>query len=90
VSLSTLLNVINSVALQEGQILFITTNYIRRLNKALIRPSRVDKKVELRLTNNKITVSLFYLVFKPVKGDVALLKDAEIRENRKVYKAAVS
>jgi hypothetical protein len=36
VSLSTLLNVINSVASQEGRILFITTNYIKRLNKALI------------------------------------------------------
>ena len=76
VSLSTLLNIINSVALLEGRILFITTNYIKRLNKALIQPSRIDRKVELRLANNKIIISLFYLVFKPIEGDIALLKDA--------------
>jgi hypothetical protein len=50
----------------------------------------VDKKVKLRLTNNKITISLFYLIFKPIKGDVALLEDAKTRENKKVYKAVVS
>jgi chaperone BCS1 len=90
VSLSILLNIIDSIASQEGQILFITINYIRRLNKALIRPGCVDKKVELGLTNNKIIVGFFYLVFKPVEGDVALLEDTEIRENKKVYKAVVS
>ena len=54
----------------------MTINYIGRLDEALIRSSRVDKKVELGLTDNKMTVSLFYLVFKPVKGDVALLENA--------------
>ena len=55
----------------------MTINYIGRLDEALIRPGRVDKKVELGLANNKMTVSLFCLVFKPVKGDVALLEDAQ-------------
>jgi mitochondrial chaperone BCS1 len=50
----------------------------------------VDRKVKLGLADNKITISLFYLVFKPVEGDVALLEDAETGENRKVHKAAVS
>jgi chaperone BCS1 len=54
----------------------MTTNHIIRLDKALIRPGYVDKKVELGLTNNKIMANLFYLVFKPVEGDVALLEDA--------------
>jgi ATP-dependent 26S proteasome regulatory subunit len=30
----------------------MTTNYITRLDEALIRPGRVDKKVELGLANN--------------------------------------
>jgi chaperone BCS1 len=80
VSLSFLLNVIDSIRLQEGQILIITTNHITRLDKALIRPGRVDKKVELGLANNKITANLFYLVFKRVEGDVTLLKDARIKQ----------
>jgi len=50
----------------------------------------VDKKVELRLTDNKMTANLFCLVFRPVEGDVALLEDAQLRENRKVHKATVS
>lgn len=76
VSLSGPLNVTNSVRSQESRILIITTNYLTRLNKALIRPGRVDKKVELKLANNKITAELFCLVFKPVQGDVSLAEVA--------------
>jgi mitochondrial chaperone BCS1 len=76
VSLSALLNVINSVASQEGQVLIMTTNHITRLDKALIRPGRVDKKVELGLADKKMTADLFCVVFKPIEGDVALLKNA--------------
>jgi chaperone BCS1 len=90
VSLSALLNVINSVGSQEGQILIITTNHIIRLNEALIRPGRVDKKIELGLADNKITVDLFCLIFKLVQKDVALPKDARPEDNTKVHKAAVS
>ena len=75
-SLSALLNVINSVGSQEGRILIITTNHITRLDKVLIRPSHVDKKVKLRLIDNKITANLFCLVFKPIEGDVAFIEDA--------------
>ncbi len=56
----------------------MTTNYITRFNKALIRPSRIDKKVELGLANNKIIADLFYLVFKPIEGDVAFIEDAQV------------
>jgi chaperone BCS1 len=66
VSLSSILNIIDSVGLQEGQILIITTNHITRLDKALIRLGRMDKKVELRLADKKMTADLFCHVFKPV------------------------
>jgi chaperone BCS1 len=70
VSLSALLNVIDGVASQEGRILIMTTNYIERLDEALIRPGRVDKKVELGLADKQMTADLFCVVFKPVEGDV--------------------
>ena len=54
----------------------MTTNHITHLNKALIRPGRVDKKVELGLADKKMTADLFCVVFKPIEGDVALLKNA--------------
>ncbi|KAH9203523.1 hypothetical protein DL95DRAFT_321249, partial [Leptodontidium sp. 2 PMI_412] len=75
VSLFTLLNTINSIASQEGRVLIIITNHIKRLNKVLIRPGRVDKKVELRLVNSNIIAALFCLVFKPVEVDVTLLEN---------------
>ncbi|KAH9213501.1 hypothetical protein DL95DRAFT_426043 [Leptodontidium sp. 2 PMI_412] len=90
VSLSTPLNVIDSVGSQEGRVLIMTTNYITHLNKALIRPGRVDKKVELGLADKKMTADLFCLVFKPVEGDIALSEDAQSGENKKVHEAAVS
>jgi chaperone BCS1 len=52
VSLFALLNVIDNIRLQEGRILIITINYITRLDEALTRLGRVDKKVELGLANN--------------------------------------
>jgi chaperone BCS1 len=76
VSLSAILNVINGVGSQEGQILIMTTNHITRLDEALIRPGRVDKRVELGLADNKMIADLFCLVFKPVQGDVAPAEDA--------------
>jgi chaperone BCS1 len=74
ISLSTLLNVIDGVASKEGRVLIMTTNHISRLDEALIRPGRVDKKVELGLADKNMTSDLFSLVFKPVAGDVAPLE----------------
>jgi len=56
----------------------MTTNHITRLDKVLIRPSCIDKKVELKLANNKITADLFCFVFKPIEGDVAFTKNAQV------------
>jgi len=70
VSLSALLNIINGIGSQEGRILILTTNYIIRLNKALIRPGRVDIKVEFGLADKQIIADLFSIVFKPVEGDI--------------------
>ena len=54
----------------------MTTNHITRLDEAFIQPGCVDKKVELRLANKKMTANLFCVVFKLMEGDVAFLKNA--------------
>jgi mitochondrial chaperone BCS1 len=71
VSLSALLNVIDGVASQEGRVLIMTTNHIERLDKALIRPGCVDRKVEFRLADEEMITQLFCVVFKHSEGDVA-------------------
>jgi len=63
VSLSTLLNVIDGVGSQEGRVLMMTTNHVERLDAALIRPGRVDMKLELGYTNRDINARLFCSVF---------------------------
>ena len=64
VSLSALLNIIDGVSSQEGWLLIMTTNYIERLDAALIRPGRVDMKVNLDLANQNINTQLFYAIFR--------------------------
>src|SRR5262249_56964143 len=47
VTLSGLLNALDGVSSREGRILFLTTNHPEKLDPALVRPGRVDRKVEL-------------------------------------------
>jgi mitochondrial chaperone BCS1 len=44
VTFSGLLNALDGVASTEARIVFMTTNYLNRLDPALIRPGRVDVK----------------------------------------------
>ena len=44
VTLSGLLNCLDGVTSTEARIIFMTTNYLERLDPALIRPGRVDVK----------------------------------------------
>lgn len=46
-TLSGLLNVLDGVSSQEGRILFMTSNVAHKLDKALIRPGRIDKMIYL-------------------------------------------
>lgn len=63
VSLSALLNVLDGVGSQEGRVLIMTTNHAERLDAALIRPGRVDIKLELGYTNKDINARLFCALF---------------------------
>jgi chaperone BCS1 len=69
VSLSTLLNVINGIGSQEGRLLIMTTNHVDRLDPALIRPGRVDVKLELGLTTKDINTQLFLIIFEHDASD---------------------
>ncbi|XP_052769207.1 mitochondrial chaperone BCS1-like [Mya arenaria] len=46
-TLSGLLNALDGVASAEARIIFMTTNYVERLDAALIRPGRVDVKEKI-------------------------------------------
>lgn len=65
VSLSTLLNVLDGLGSSEGRVLIMTTNHIKRLDPALIRPGRADEKVEFQLADEGMLSQLFFLVYDP-------------------------
>jgi mitochondrial chaperone BCS1 len=71
------LNIIDRVVSQESRVLIITTNHITCLDKILIRPSRVNKKIKLGLADKKIITSFFCVIFKPVESNITPPKNAQ-------------
>lgn len=68
VTFSGLLNMLDGVASTEARILFMTTNYINRLDPALIRPGRIDVKEYIGYaTRNQIRKA--FLKFYPDVDD---------------------
>ncbi len=55
-TLSCILNTIDGVLENYGRILIITTNYVKLLDKALIRPGRIDAKINF----TTCTVQMYY------------------------------
>jgi len=80
VTLSGLLNVIDGVGSEEGKLFFATTNYVDRLDPALLRPGRIDKKIQYNLATRDQARALFTRFF-PVSrfgpGGVCLPKENE-------------
>lgn len=80
---SGLLNAIDGVAAGEGRILFATTNHIERLDPALIRPGRIDRKEVIGNADRSQLRRLFVRFFgdrDPSMADyfAETLPDAEI------------
>ncbi|KAG5717627.1 hypothetical protein E4T56_gene3769 [Termitomyces sp. T112] len=65
VTLSGLLNVIDGVGSEEGKLFFATTNYIDRLDPALLRPGRIDTKIQYKLATKEQAYALFMRFFGP-------------------------
>ncbi|KAH7010688.1 P-loop containing nucleoside triphosphate hydrolase protein [Microdochium trichocladiopsis] len=69
-SLSELLNALDGVSSHERRLLIMTTNHLDHLDQALIRASRVDKKIELPNADKDVMFRLFYMIFKQSEGDI--------------------
>ncbi|KAG8975104.1 hypothetical protein FRB90_009646 [Tulasnella sp. 427] len=59
VTLSGLLNLLDSVSSEEGRIVIATTNHIDKLDPALLRPGRMDLLVEYKLATRQQITDLF-------------------------------
>ncbi len=70
VTLSFLLNLLDGVLETPGRILVITSNYPDCLDKALIRPGRIDVKIKFDYANREFiqsTVNSFYSMNMPME-----------------------
>ena len=71
ISLSGLLNVIDGISSQEGRVLIMTTNYVDRLDDALVRPGRIDLQIPFTLATRPQIRELFVRMFQPTKRKAA-------------------
>jgi chaperone BCS1 len=67
---SGLLNALDGVAAGEGRILFATTNHPEQLDPALIRPGRIDRKLEIGLADRDQLRRIFERFFP--EGDPSM------------------
>ncbi|KOC70783.1 Mitochondrial chaperone BCS1 [Habropoda laboriosa] len=68
VTFSGLLNCLDGVASTEARILFMTTNYLERLDPALVRPGRVDVKEYIGWCSAKQVEQMFLRFYKNIDG----------------------
>lgn len=65
ITLSGLLNAIDGVASHEGRVLIMTTNFPEKLDDALIRPGRIDLRVDFTLATRPQISELFTRMYSP-------------------------
>lgn len=80
ISLSGLLNAIDGVASHEGRVLVMTSNFPDKLDDALIRPGRIDMRIDFTRATRMQIVELFTRMYLP---DNALSKASLTSEPKK-------
>ena len=75
-SLSGLLNSLDSIQASEGRILFATTNHLERLDPALSRPGRMDVWVEFRNASKHQAEGLFRNFFPAHEDDIEITTES--------------
>jgi chaperone BCS1 len=67
-TLAGLLNALDGVNTPHGLITIINTNYFEKLDPALVRPGRVDYRLELKKPVQSQVEDMFYRVFEEPLG----------------------
>ncbi|OHE92567.1 hypothetical protein CORC01_12146 [Colletotrichum orchidophilum] len=64
-TLSGLLNVLDGVASQEGRIVLMTSNVAHKLDRALVRPGRIDRMIYLGNISKGSAKGMFERMYRP-------------------------
>lgn len=84
ISMSGLLNALDGVVAQEGSMVFMTCNDVTRLQPALLRPGRIDMKMELGYAD-KTQISKMFWRFMG-EDDIVSSEDPEVETEEKKKK----
>lgn len=86
-TLSGLLNVLDGVASQEGRIVLMTSNVAHKLDRALVRPGRIDKMIFLGNISQQSAKGMFERMYRPHPSvDVSLVeKNLELLRDEKEF-----
>ncbi|KAJ7094211.1 hypothetical protein C8R44DRAFT_684782 [Mycena epipterygia] len=76
VTLSGLLNVLDSVSSEEGRLTFATTNHIENLDSALIRAGRMDVKIQYKFADS-VQIGQVFKRFFPLSDQEDADADAD-------------
>ncbi|KAL9938273.1 hypothetical protein V8E36_002896 [Tilletia maclaganii] len=87
VTFSALLQLLDGAASSENRIVFATTNHIERLDAALIRPGRIDVKVQYHNASRRQAKGLFLRIFTTLSAKEL---DERLIEARRTYEEAVA
>jgi chaperone BCS1 len=72
-----LLNALDGVSAHQGHVVFLTTNHVERLDPALIRPGRIDIRVELGYATGEQAARLFRRFFPDASCDLMFAAKVE-------------
>ena len=73
-TLSFILNVIDGIRETPGRIMIITSNFYEKLDKALIRPGRIDICLQMKLASREIIHCMFNHFYKYNHDTIDFLK----------------
>ncbi|KAL6924239.1 hypothetical protein ACHAPO_003456 [Fusarium lateritium] len=77
ITLSSLLNVLDGVAAQEGRVLVMTSNHTDNIDPALLRPGRVDYTIEFGLASFETIKQIFQLMYGTPYAETGVELDSE-------------
>ncbi len=74
ITLEGLLNALDGVGCRDGRILIMTTNYPGRIDAALTRPGRVDRRIEFGYATREMIAAMFLWFYRSHAVGVAWLE----------------
>merc|ERR1712050_519602 len=88
VTMSELLNAIDGLGAQTGRLLFMTTNHPERLDEALVRDGRIDRRFHLGMANRRMAKRIFLSICADEPSCTA--KDAQAEQFAEAIREGLS